>query len=123
MCDTLEAGVVRERDGTRREEAATRTPDPLRTMAIHMGIMCKMCRTVHFIATSPSIGASKLVAGMYRLTCRRPFSLPQSLEKKACNRTGSRKMSSKEGMQRRASTNSSDKAKRFHLYSALENGV
>jgi hypothetical protein len=41
-------------------------------MAIHMGIMCKMCRTVHFIATSPSIRASKLVARMYRLTCNRP---------------------------------------------------
>jgi hypothetical protein len=41
-------------------------------MAIHMGIMCTMCRTVHFIATSSSIKASKLPAGMYRLTCNRP---------------------------------------------------
>ena len=40
-------------------------------MAIHMGIICKMCCTVHFIATSPSIRPS-LSAGMYRLTCNRP---------------------------------------------------
>jgi hypothetical protein len=48
------------------------TPDPRRTMTIHMGIMCKMCRTVHFIAKSPSIKASKLPAAMYQLTGTRP---------------------------------------------------
>lgn len=52
--------------------ASASTPDPIRIMAIHMGIMCKMCRTVHFIATSPSIKALKLPAGMYQLTCNRP---------------------------------------------------
>jgi hypothetical protein len=41
-------------------------------MTIHMGIMCNMCRTVHFIATSPSIKASKLPAAMYQLTGNRP---------------------------------------------------
>lgn len=41
-------------------------------MSIHVGIMCKMCRKVHFIATSHSIKPSKLAAGMYRLTCNPP---------------------------------------------------
>ena len=41
-------------------------------MPIHVGIMCRMCRKVHFIATSHGIKPSKLAAGMYRLTCNPP---------------------------------------------------
>ena len=48
------------------------TPDPARAMPIHVGIMCKMCRKVHFIATSRSIRPSKLAEGMYRVTCIPP---------------------------------------------------
>ena len=39
-------------------------------MSIHMGIMCEMCRKVHFIATSPAITPSPGNPDMYRLTCR-----------------------------------------------------
>jgi hypothetical protein len=41
-------------------------------MPIHIGIMCKMRRKVHFIATSHRITPSKLAAGMYRLACNPP---------------------------------------------------
>jgi len=41
-------------------------------MPIHLGIMCKICRKVHFTATSRGIKPSKLAAGMYRLTCNPP---------------------------------------------------
>jgi len=47
-------------------------PDPAGAMAIHVGIMCRMCRRVHFIATSHGIKPSKSVAGMYRLICNPP---------------------------------------------------
>jgi hypothetical protein len=39
-------------------------------MAIHMGIMCDACGTVHFIATSPGIGLSDTGGRMYKLTCK-----------------------------------------------------
>jgi len=48
------------------------TPNPAKAMQIHVGIMCTLCRKVHFIATSRSISPSKLAAGMYRLTCTPP---------------------------------------------------
>ncbi len=48
------------------------TPDPTQAMHIHVGIMCTLCRRVHFIATSRSISPSKLAAGMYRLICTPP---------------------------------------------------
>ena len=41
-------------------------------MAIHMGIMCEVCRKVHFIATSPGIRPSPVIPAMYLLTCRFP---------------------------------------------------
>jgi hypothetical protein len=39
-------------------------------MAIHMGIMCDACRTVHFIVTSPGLELSHTFEGMYKLTCQ-----------------------------------------------------
>lgn len=53
-------------------KARVSTPDPAKAIPIHLGIMCKMCRKVHFIATSHCIKPSKLAAGMYRLTCNPP---------------------------------------------------
>lgn len=52
-------------------------------MAIHMGIMCNVCRTVHFIATSPNIKASKLTAGMYRLKCIPPCFITAEFRKES----------------------------------------
>ena len=43
-------------------------------MAIHMGIMCDACGTVHFIASSPGIELSHTIEGMYKLTCKPPCS-------------------------------------------------
>lgn len=66
-----------EKNGVNFKEAVCAPmPDPIRTMAIHMGIMCNVCRTVHFIATSPNINASKLTPGMYRLKCNTPCFIP-----------------------------------------------
>ena len=48
-----------------------------------MGIMCKMCRRVHFIATSHSIKPSSLAAGMYRLICNPPCSLQGEFRKES----------------------------------------
>lgn len=39
-------------------------------MAIHMGIKCNACGTVHFIATSPGVALSLEIDGTYRLTCK-----------------------------------------------------
>ena len=74
-------------------------------MPIHMGIMCDACRKVHFIVTSRGIKLSERVEGMYLLTYRR---VPKSgsSEKKACTHTASKKRCSKQGMQRKANTNS-----------------
>lgn len=43
-------------------------------MAIHMGILCDACKTVHFVASSPGIELSHSIEGMYKLTCKRPCS-------------------------------------------------
>jgi hypothetical protein len=40
-------------------------------MPIHMGIMCEVCRKVHF-TTSSGIRPSPVTPGMYLLTCRFP---------------------------------------------------
>lgn len=39
-------------------------------MAVHMGIMCDACGTVHFIATSPGVELVKTMDGPYKLTCK-----------------------------------------------------
>jgi hypothetical protein len=38
-------------------------------MPIHMGIMCTICRKVHFIGTSSGIQVSRKRNGMYRFVC------------------------------------------------------
>jgi hypothetical protein len=43
-------------------------------MAIHMGIMCDACGTVHFIVTSPGIALSETISGPYQLACKPPCS-------------------------------------------------
>ena len=43
-------------------------------MAIHMGIMCDACGTVHFIVTSPGILLSRGIGEPYQLTCKPPCS-------------------------------------------------
>ncbi len=50
-------------------------------MAIHMGIMCDACKTVHFIATSPGIELSRTVQGTYKLACKPPCSVSKSFRK------------------------------------------
>lgn len=41
-------------------------------MPIHLGIMCDVCRMVHFIATSSTIKPSPMNKEMYRLVCAPP---------------------------------------------------
>lgn len=41
-------------------------------MAVHMGIICKACGTVHFIATSPGVELVKAIGEAYKLTCKPP---------------------------------------------------
>jgi hypothetical protein len=50
-------------------------------MAIHMGIMCDACGTVHFIATSPGLELSHSIEGMYRLACKPPCSRARHFRK------------------------------------------
>lgn len=50
-------------------------------MPIHIGIMCNICRKVHFVATSHRIKPSKLAAGMYRLACNPPCRMQREFRK------------------------------------------
>ena len=50
-------------------------------MAVHTGIMCKACRKVHLIATSPGIGFSRTTDGMYQLACKAPCSVTTPFRK------------------------------------------
>lgn len=43
-------------------------------MAIHVGVMCDVCGTVHFIVTSPGIHLSQNIGGPYQLNCKPPCS-------------------------------------------------
>ena len=43
-------------------------------MPVHIGIMCDVCRMVHFIATSSTIKPSPMNKEMYRLVCAPPCS-------------------------------------------------
>jgi hypothetical protein len=43
-------------------------------MRVHIGIMCDVCRMVHFIATSSTIKPSPMNREMYRLVCAPPCS-------------------------------------------------
>ncbi len=53
------------------------------SMLIHIGVICDVCRTVHFIATSPHIAPSLVTPGMYVLTCRRPCSETKEFRREA----------------------------------------
>jgi hypothetical protein len=39
-------------------------------MAVHTGIICDACGTVHFIVTSSGVELSHTMDGMYKLTCQ-----------------------------------------------------
>lgn len=41
-------------------------------MAVHMGIICKACGTVHFIATSPGVELAKAIGDAYKVSCKPP---------------------------------------------------
>lgn len=88
MGDTLDYRTNVKRRGPPRETALNSRGTasgrrPIKIMAIHIGIMCNVCSTVHFIATSPNIKASKLTAGMYRLKCNNPCFMTAEFRKES----------------------------------------